>query len=109
MYSKSYVFVEFSDVGALYIYKRESFDANINLNDIGLYLRNPNINWWAALVGGAVAEKLGATASYEMAFAALAADAGYRLMRRTIPGGHNLSEASKDFAYAYEAIRQLEV
>ncbi len=34
MYSKGYVFVEFSDVGALYIYKEESFISKVNLNAV---------------------------------------------------------------------------
>lgn len=35
MYSKGYVFVEFSDTGALYIYKEESFINRVNLNAVG--------------------------------------------------------------------------
>lgn len=34
MYIKGYVFAEFSDVGALYVYKKETFDTEANLNSI---------------------------------------------------------------------------
>ena len=35
MYIKDFVFVEFSDVGALYIYTKQAFETKINLNNIG--------------------------------------------------------------------------
>ena len=74
---------------------------------VGLYTKNPSFGWWTAM-GGMVAGATGIPIHEGMAFGA-GADTLLKFFKRSIVGGQNLPEELSDFAYVYEATKQLDM
>jgi len=72
---------------------------------IALYTHNPAVGFWTALGGVAAAAK-GFPMEVGLA-AGIAVPTVCRFLRRVIAGGQNLPGGNSEFAYVFEAIRQL--
>ena len=73
---------------------------------IALYTNNPSIGFWTAL-GGMAAAATGFP--FEVGVSSgIALPTLCRFLKRSIVGGQNLPDGNTDFAYVYEAIKQLE-
>lgn len=72
---------------------------------IALYTQNPSVGFWSALGGTAAA-----ASGYPAEVGVLPGIAGptlFKFLQRTIIGGRNMPDGNSDFAYVYEAVRQL--
>lgn len=72
---------------------------------IALYTNNPSIGFWTALGGMAAAAK-GFPVAVGLG-SGIALPTLCRFLKRSIIGGRNLPSENADFAYVYEAIKQL--